>query len=81
MRESTLGGRFPPFKKMISAMDFQKDLQMLKDLGLYKTKEAEAGTGVVILLDAFLPKGTALLISEDEKIVAVIQDQKVTEIK
>ena len=81
MRELTLGGRFPPFKKMISAMDFQQDLLMLRDLGLYKAKEAEAGIGVVILLDAFLPKGTALLIDKDEKIVAVIQDRKVVEIK
>ena len=73
--------KFPKFKKMISAMDFQQDLQMLKDLGLYKKEEAEAGTGVKVLLDAFFPKGTAILISKDERIVAVIQDLKVTEVK
>lgn len=73
--------KFPKFKKMISAVDFQQDLEMLKDLGLYKKDEAEAGDGVVILLDAFLPKGTALLISSDERIVGVIQDRTVTEIK
>jgi len=74
--------KFPKFKKMITAMDFESDREKLKDLGLYKREVAEAGDGdVVILLDAFLPKGTALLISKDEKIVAVIQDRTVTEVK
>jgi len=73
--------KFPRFKKMISAMDFQEELQRLIDLKLYSREKAEAGVGVKILLDAFLPRKTALLISEDDKIVAVIQDRKVVEIK
>ena len=78
--ETMLDIKFPKFKTMISSSDFESELQMLKDCGLY-SKDNAAQSGVKIILDENLPAGTALLIDKDQKIVAVIQDSKVVEIK
>ena len=82
MRESALKkrGEFPEYEKMIAAADFQYELNKLLGVQVYHRDKVEALFGVEIILDTELPLGSALLI-KDERIVAVIQDKTLTEVK
>lgn len=75
------GVRFPKFKTMVSAVDFEQILMKLLDITVYDREKAESVFKEKIIMDSNLPPGTALLIDKNEKIVAVIQDRKVVEIK
>lgn len=83
MRESALKktGDFPEWKTMITATDFMYELNRILDVQVYDRSKVESYFGVNILMDSDLPIGTAILLDKDLKIVAVIQDQKVVEIK
>lgn len=72
--------KFPVFKTMISAIDFEEELNKLLNLTTYSKEKAESVFGVKIILNKDLPPGSALLVNKDGKIVAVIQDQKLVEI-
>lgn len=82
MRESALKktGDFPEYEKMIASADFQYELNKLLGVQVYQRDKVEALFRVEIILDTELPTGSALLI-KNERIVAVIQDSKVIEIK
>ncbi len=82
MRKSALKKlKFPEFVKMISATDFMNELKKLLDLQVYDRWKVESVFGITMILDPELPAGTALLLDKNQRIVAVIQDKKVVEIK
>lgn len=83
MRESALKKEevFPEFETMISATDFIYELKRILHVQVYDRSKVESYFGIKIRMDVELPLGTALLLDKDQKIVAVIQDNKVVKIK